>query len=180
MSSIWFTADTHFNCPYWAKVRRFSSAEAMNAALMQNWNNQIEPDDVVYHLGDFAKPNSPIADILEGLKGRIILIHGESDDFIVNDPSYSKCFYECRTYEKLRIAGKTLILFHYPIRVWEDDYRGSIHLHGHSHGFLSFSIKRIMDVGVDANNLKLVSFDDVLHVVKDRLFFPEDFHNEEK
>lgn len=51
----YYIADTHFNH---AKViaydnRPFKTVEEMNAALIQNWNSVVTPDDHIYILGDF-------------------------------------------------------------------------------------------------------------------------------
>lgn len=51
-------------------------------------------------------------------------------------------------YAELSLDGKLLILCHYPFRTWNQIGKGSIDLHGHSHGRLK-PIPRQHDVGVE-------------------------------
>ena len=53
---IFFTSDTHFNHSNVIQYcnRPFSSLDEMNAKLIENWNERVNENDIVYHLGDFA------------------------------------------------------------------------------------------------------------------------------
>ena len=49
----------------------------MDEALIKNWNDVISPDDIVFHLGDFAFGGSQLwNDTLQRLNGHKILIIG--------------------------------------------------------------------------------------------------------
>jgi calcineurin-like phosphoesterase family protein len=54
--TIFFTSDTHFNHKNIIKLcnRPFTSIEEMNEKIIENWNNIVKPEDIVWHLGDFA------------------------------------------------------------------------------------------------------------------------------
>ena len=54
--ATWFTADTHFgHAGARALYRRpFPDVAAMDAALVERWNEAVAPADDVWHLGDFA------------------------------------------------------------------------------------------------------------------------------
>lgn len=53
--------------------------------------------------------------------------------------------------EDLGITAKKLVLFHFPIQIWNQCQRGSIHFHGHSHGDLEGEqIHNRIDVGIDS------------------------------
>ena len=80
--AIYFTSDTHFNhsniLTYCS--RPWKTVEEMNEGLIKNWNEVVKPEDVVYHLGDFAMGNRKlIPDILARLNGRIVLVRGNHD-----------------------------------------------------------------------------------------------------
>ena len=79
---IWITSDTHFNhkniIAY--ESRPFASIPEMNAALIENWNKVVAPDDAVIHLGDFALGSANDLDRLVGsLNGHKFLILGNHD-----------------------------------------------------------------------------------------------------
>ena len=65
---------------------------------------------------------------------------------------------------------------HYSHRVWSYSHHGSIHLYGHSHGNLP-GFGRSFDIGVDTNDMKPYSIDEI---VKKGLALPileVDHHN---
>lgn len=79
---VFFTSDTHFNHANILNYcsRPWSSVDEMNECLIQNWNTVVNPDDIVYHLGDFAMGDrNKIPSILSRLNGRIILVRGNHD-----------------------------------------------------------------------------------------------------
>lgn len=54
--NLFFTSDTHF---YHESIirfcnRPFETVEEMNETLIQNWNDTVPADGIVFHLGDFA------------------------------------------------------------------------------------------------------------------------------
>ena len=79
---IYFISDTHFwhrNIIKYTK-RPFETVEQMNEHIIKCWNEVVSPDDVVYHLGDFSFGSSEqVANIIERLNGKIILIMGNHD-----------------------------------------------------------------------------------------------------
>lgn len=81
--NIWVISDTHFNHENIIKYcnRPFHNVHEMNEAIVENWNKEIKPEDIVYHLGDvyFAK-KADSTNILGRLNGRKRLILGNHDD----------------------------------------------------------------------------------------------------
>jgi calcineurin-like phosphoesterase family protein len=61
----------------------------------------------------------------------------------------------------MTINGQLIVLCHYPFRTWNKMGKKSINLHGHSHGRLT-AVPRQYDVGVDPQNLRPVTFDEIL------------------
>ena len=76
-NKVWFTSDTHFYHQGIIKFcdRPFESVEHMNQTLINNWNNTIPSDGVVFHLGDFSWSHG-IKDLMYELNGNIILVKG--------------------------------------------------------------------------------------------------------
>ena len=89
--STWFTADHHFGHRMIIKYERRHENIAgltpddmdikiMDEFMIKQWNTFIEPDDVVYHLGDFALHGREYKkSILEQLNGYKIIIIGNHD-----------------------------------------------------------------------------------------------------
>lgn len=77
-----YTSDTHFNHANIISSchRPFNSLEHMNETLIANWNNVVQRNDIVFHLGDFSFGGAAQwAKIRSRLNGRIYLIVGNHD-----------------------------------------------------------------------------------------------------
>lgn len=168
---IYFTSDLHFdheNIIHLTK-RPFRDAAQMNATLIKQWNATIKPSDEVYILGDVTMKNAEVANTyLKQLRGRKYLITGNHDRFIKNQDFDESLFVWIKDYYELKYQGTLFVLFHYPIMDWNGMYRNSIHLHGHihSHAYDNFLLQeqgiRRYDVGVDANEFRPISIEEII------------------
>ena len=117
---IFLTSDTHFwhrkiMLPEYCN-RPFSSVEEMNETMIKNWNNVVSKDDLVYHLGDFAFCGSgKITEIMQQLKGRIILIKG-NHDFDKKEKYQRLGFFDVLSYHII----DDIFLSHYPMYTEKD------------------------------------------------------------
>lgn len=158
---IFFTGDTHFGDARVLRIDRrpFPDMAAHDAALIHNWNSVVGDDDDVWHLGDFMSAKSgDCATLLANLKGRKHLIVGNNDP---DSTTHSEGWASVQHYAELKEDGNHLILCHYAFRTWNQMGKGSINLHGHSHGRLK-GIPRQFDVGVDGQELQPVSLEQML------------------
>jgi calcineurin-like phosphoesterase family protein len=119
--------------------RPFRSVGEMDATLIANWNARVQPQDTVYHLGDFAMSGPPAETYLAQLNGRIEFIQGN------HDPKGWG-----RDYRRIKCNGVRVVLFHYPIEEWDSWFGKSVHLHCHTHKREFISAERRGNVGVDA------------------------------
>ncbi len=147
--TLYVTSDQHFGhaAARGFYRRPFASLAEMDAAMIAAWNDVVQADDEVWHLGDFAVRQSPsrVADLLATLHGRKHLITGNNDDDAVRiAPGWSSV----QPYAELQLGATRLVLCHYPFRSWHDMAKGAVNLHGHSHGKLKPAARQI-DVGVD-------------------------------
>ena len=80
MANIYFIADTHFSEDNIRRYenRPFENTADMDKALIDNWNSTVNPDDVVYVLGDFGAENNEKS-VLEKLNGIKYLVKGNHD-----------------------------------------------------------------------------------------------------
>ena len=155
---VWFTSDTHFGhkniIKFCEKTRPFEDVAAMDAALIANWNAQVQPNDIVFHLGDFCFGNLTYTKrVLEQLNGRKVLIYGNHDQVIRDNETAQEHFEACVDYLRVKVDGVTTILMHFPIFSWDCKGHGAYHLHGHTHAaYLNGMKGRFMDVGVDSRH----------------------------
>jgi calcineurin-like phosphoesterase family protein len=152
--TTWFTSDTHFGHDAIRRLadRPFASTDAMDKVLVQRWNAVVQPTDTVWHLGDFShKSAKSVPAYRQRLNGTIHLIAGNHDVQIRRD--HPDLFASIQDMAEVTLAGKTIILCHYPLREWDKAWRGAWHLHGHVHGRLdSEPHGRSLDVGVDSHD----------------------------
>lgn len=151
MSNIFFISDTHFSHKSILKFenRPFSTIEEMDEIMIENWNNTVSDNDIVYHLGDFCLSNqSRHIEIIKRLKGKIILIKGNHDhsNAIKKIRPYLHDYYEVGHYFKT--LKKQFWLTHYPLEIGIRPRKYSIS--GHIHSQPNKLINQL-NVGVDSN-----------------------------
>lgn len=165
----WITSDLHFGhanimkfCP---NTRgRFTDVDHMNAMMIKEWNESVQPGDEVYILGDIAFCNVEKAiAILDQLNGTKILIEGNHDSKLVKDHRFVKRFKEIHKYLRMRHEGHMVVMFHFPILEWDQMHRGSVHFYGHVHGDKTGLEKyRARDAGFDATGKVVASLDEMI------------------
>jgi calcineurin-like phosphoesterase family protein len=168
--TTWVTSDLHFGhanimkfCPD-ARARFKNDLDYMNEMMVKEWNELIEPEDTVYILGDVAfLPAQKATEYMHRCNGTKILIEGNHDRKLLNDPSFRRCFAEVHQYLRLNYEGTLVCMFHYPIAEWDQMHRGSVHLHGHLHGGVSgMEDYRCRDMGMDALGRIAVTMEDAI------------------
>jgi calcineurin-like phosphoesterase family protein len=156
--AVFFISDTHFGDHRVLNLypRPFASVAAMDAEMIARWNAAIGEDDEIWHLGDFARTRPRASEILCRLNGRKHLVLGN------NDPLPQPEGWESiASYAELQVDGVDLVLCHYPFRRWKGMDRGSLNLHGHSHGRLK-PLPRQFDVGADVRDFRPVTLAELL------------------
>lgn len=160
MSNRWVTSDLHFGhaniLNFNPATRKHSDVDQMNESMIREWNENIQPADEVFIIGDVAFCNAQKAvSILSRLNGTKILVAGNHDRKLLNDNAFVKQFLSIHDYLEISHNKNTVCMFHYPISEWNKCHRGSVHLYGHLHGSKSGLERfRCMDVGVDSETLQ--------------------------
>lgn len=158
--TILFTADTHFGDHRTINIwrRPFATVAAMDALLVERWNAAVTPDDEVWHLGDVARRAADVPDLLRRLNGRKHLLRGNNDpDATLTASGWASV----GDYAEIDVDGRRLVMCHYAFRAWNGQHRGTINLHGHSHGRLKPMLRQF-DVGVDARDFAPVTLAQLL------------------
>jgi calcineurin-like phosphoesterase family protein len=207
---LWFTSDTHYNhsnicrsTTNWKEsenlTRDFKSLSHMNDTLVNNINEVVGENDILFCLGDWSFGGF---ESIKEFRDRIIcknihLVLGNHDEKIAkNKENIQSIFSSVNHYIHLDLRrpsdrGKglvdkyTFILMHFPIASWDGMNNGVIHLFGHVHlpPHQRVMAGRAMDVGVDGNNMMPISLDEVLTLMKGqpikKLVLPSDHHEME-
>lgn len=174
---LFFTADTHFNHTNILKFcnRPFNSVEQMNETLIDNWNRVVGKDDTVFHLGDFCLGGAAEwTKLLDRLNGKIYLILGNHDLKNIRQ-GFIQRFEHVALQMFITVDKQKIYLSHYPFLCFEGSYKDVWQLFGHVHtrknntGIdaerLQYLYPTQYDVGVDNNDFKPVSFNEVKEII---------------
>ena len=189
---VFFTSDTHYNhtniCSGVSEwdgsrgTRDFNTLYEMNAVLINGINSTVGENDILIHLGDWSFGGF---DKIEEFRNQIVcknihLILGNHDHHIQNNKEdIQDLFLSVNQYLYLTVVEQAkaknepaqkhrFVLSHYPIASWQDMGQGVMHLHGHVHLPKGKRVGpgRMMDVGVDGNDLKPIDLSGVLAIMK--------------
>lgn len=172
---MYVVSDTHFFDEHLLGVdqfapRPYASVEEMNDTIITHWNQRVNENDLVYHLGDIAvnytKPprlgDEQVYEVLKQLHGRLVLIKGNHDrrdlfKFLANHN------YEINGQPKFEFhdVGKLIkydhqqfYMTHYPMMMGIAPQ--ILNLHGHIHHYMVPSANNI-NVGIDAPEMDLLN-----------------------
>jgi calcineurin-like phosphoesterase family protein len=189
---VFFTSDTHYNHTNICRgvsewdgsrgTRDFNTLYEMNAVLINGINSTVGENDILIHLGDWSFGGF---DKIEEFRNQIVcknihLILGNHDHHIQNNKEdIQDLFLSVNQYLYLTVVEQAksknepaqkhrFVLSHYPIASWQDMGQGVMHLHGHVHLPKGKRVGpgRMMDVGVDGNDLKPIDLSGVLAIMK--------------
>lgn len=195
---LFLTSDTHYHhrnlcrgVSKWGKydefgnfivdepsTRDFKHLREMDEALVDRINSTVGEDDTLVHGGDWSFGGQErVPEFRERIRCKnIILIYGNHDGHIQrNFFGEKKLFKHTSHYEEMLINGEhKLVLFHYPIESWNGMHHGSIMLQGHQHlkGESKMKPGKRMDIGACGNDLYPYSLEEILDIMKDRVFVP--------
>ena len=193
---MWFMSDLHFSHTNVLHLsnREFANIQQMEQTIINNINKVVKADDVFYLLGDvcLGKKEAWRAFLDALVCKNIVLVIGNHDKWgnIPKDKVLG-IFDSVR----LKMLGMTLLLSHYPYRVgfWRALYlqyapwlrfnirhldslrskkrpkdTGLWLLHGHTHAKTQLVDyhPRMLNVGVDSNNYKPISGEDIVSIIQ--------------
>ena len=167
MSKIrrYIISDTHFNSYLVANIcdRPFKSIDAMNHAIIKNWNEVVKKNDIIYHLGDFAEDDIQyVKKFKDKLNGRIRIVLGNHDRPIPYS-EWLSCGFD-RVYDQPIIIDNFIILSHEPLflnNFANSNAKAYLNIHGHVHGNV-FNNSHYINVCADKINFSPVNLDRVV------------------
>lgn len=164
---IWVTADLHLGHANIIPLARrpFRHLKEMDAVLISNWNVVVAPGDLVWVLGDLILKTTVSSWLRyrRQLNGRIMLVPGNHDD-----PHITRSRYLPESNVGIAPAlhrEGPAVLCHYPLASWDGQHRGTVHLHGHSHGSLA-PMQGRLDVGADVHDFRPIRFQEAIELAR--------------
>ena len=179
MSNIYITSDLHFchDRAFVYEPRGFPNIDEMNQAIVDNWNSIVQPDDIVYVLGDIMlNDNEQGLKLLKSLKGEIHIVLGNHDT-ATREALYKDCqnVAEVALAAKLKYRGYHFFMTHYPCLTGnlekESLKQCTCNLYGHTHQTTNFyqDIPFMYNVAMDAHNCTPVHIDQIIEDMKQKV-----------
>lgn len=138
MSKIYITSDLHFYHKNIIKhCNRPPPTEELNDWIINKLNSKINPEDTVYHLGDFSFKCKvhQYTDLFSKLNGswKFIIGNHDNEHYLREACKQINGFTCLGHYCEEKIDGVKIVLCHYPIESWNAMHRSRPHFHGHLH-----------------------------------------------
>ena len=163
---MFFVSDTHFHHDreFIYKPRGYNSVQEMDEGIIKIWNERVDVNDIVIHLGDFCfQADQKLAEnYIQRLNGKIFLLWGNHNSGVkqlyqyllqmkigANIGELYPLVYDtgdpfsplgkskltfCGNYMHGKIDHVMFCASHYAHRVWDAQSKGTIFVGGHSHG----------------------------------------------
>jgi calcineurin-like phosphoesterase family protein len=188
ISRKFFTSDLHFN--HEAVIghdgRPFASLDQMHEEMAEKWNAKVGRGDEVYVLGDFAltwgkrRHEGTVDRLLSSLNGMKYLVIGNHDR---EEVTGNRRWVWARHYHELKVDlggphRQRIVMFHYALRTWNQQGRGSWMLHGHSHGNLPDIGGKTIDMGCMNWGYAPVQLEEVAEAMEKREVAPSGDHHD--
>ena len=177
MPATWFSSDTHFRHVLVAGLRGFASVEEHDETVIARWNKCVQPDDLVWHLGDVGLGGEDAAlKYAARLNGQKHLIAGNHDrcwpgrgNSRFHQRLWLDVFESVQAFAVIRMDGRTVLLSHMPYLGAGDHTAEERHtqfrlhdeglwlIHGHTHQPDQVDGVRSLHAGLDAWGLRPVS-----------------------
>lgn len=138
--------------------RPFNSLKHMEESMIEKWNNKVTKNDRVFILGDFSFYDKKTNEgIVRSLNGDKILIKGNH----CRSNNIARNFGFTANYYELKLDGRKIVLFHYPIAEFNGYYKDAIHLYGHTHRVI-YDIKNAYNVCVEVLDYEPCTLEEVI------------------
>lgn len=145
MKKVFYVSDTHFDSRRMHEfdfmnnedVPKFADYLERNQVIIDNWNDIVTNNDIVWFLGDFASANK------ERTKELLLELNGEKHVLLGNHDKHF--FYDFVRDKSLKVKSvqdgikmfydnnRPVVLSHYPILCWDKQHKGAYHVYGHTH-----------------------------------------------
>lgn len=177
VSKIYMTSDTHFghDREFLYGPRGFSSIQEHDEEVIRRWNSVVNPEDIVYHLGDVMLGDNEYGiNCLSRLNGTIKIIRGNHDTDVRWKLYEALPNVVCVGWaEVIKYKKYHFYLSHHPTMTSNLDKAPYLRMHlinlfGHTHQQAQFyqNMPYMFHVGMDSNNCTPVLLDDAIELMK--------------
>jgi len=126
---IYVISDTFFGRYSKAKERGFDNTHDMQKHLIEAWNAKVNPNDIVYHLGNFAWDIISAEHALLNLNGNINFLPSTYDSALMETVD---------VFDNLKVIDNSIyvieslewVLSPWPLKDWPGKKHGAMHVHG--------------------------------------------------
>ena len=152
-----FISDTHFGDDRFNLFYRpFKTVQEQEDYLVEKWNSVVEPEDEVWHVGDFATTDKEL-EVVHRLNGKIHLIMGNYDEPRPIE-RLEELFESVQVETQIKLkSGKYVNINHYPNKAV--DY--GFNIVGHIHSLWKVQ-RNMINVSCDAWHFTPVSEDEII------------------
>lgn len=167
--NIYVTSDLHLSTIVNRTIacRGFNNAQEHTKFLRNLINSTIKNrSDILYILGDigFREQDDELIHFIKSLTPRVKVSLGNHDSERQLKRLWSLGVFEDFKHDyKIKWNNNIFHLNHFPLLEWDAFFSNSYHCFGHCHGNQK-PYNRAMDVGLDANNMKVLSLTDVVNM----------------
>lgn len=195
--NVYFCSDSHYSHSQILKYqpnRKFSSLEEHDKALVDNINNTVGENDILFCLGDWSFGSYKTGENVSNIEKfrnlikckHVHILFGNHDLELIKDKTHlfssSAHYREIIVIEQNKEQGvkpikQKIVLSHYSHRVWNNMRNGAWMLFGHSHGSLTEVSGKTMDVGFDTNKeFRPYSYQEIKDIMEDKEVCKLDHH----
>jgi calcineurin-like phosphoesterase family protein len=152
----------------------------MDVHMIRAWNERVQPNDEVYHLGDIFWNIETARRVLPRLNGNIKLIKGNHDWWLKRTDVSDAWMFDTKIeiidpISRLNFNKTKIWMSHFPLRVWEGNFQGAMHVYGHCHGTIEKErLPRSMDMSVDVAGYQPWTIEEVWEKLNEDPIMPEE------
>lgn len=172
---IYITSDLHLSHRLNRTIRdrNFTDPEEHTKFIRNLINSTIKNKNaILYVVGDVGYKDEPdsLIEFLKSITPRVKVAIGNHDSAKqLNKIWRMGLLADCKHDYKIRWNNNLFHINHLPLLEWEGYYLDGYHCFGHTHGNMK-PYHRAMDIGLDANDMKIVNLSDVVTM-------RQNFHN---
>lgn len=161
MSKVFVTSDLFIGRENIIKLanRPFKSVNEMNMTLINNWNNKVTNDDIVYVLGNLAWDPLTAEVVVSKLNGKIFVMLGQYDDSLNEIAKYHQGKINIIPYQIVADSESNIVFSHWPLTIWSGKDMGHIHVHGHAYNSMKTDLTKENRVNVCTDHWQFAPID---------------------